>query len=109
MPEDFPDATVPRREFCLFSHPRVVVDQLDDTIVGLGILIKQAKLKRALAKPAFVFHLRESWEGGISDIERQAFEHIGKACGAGRVLISDQFNELPPPEVLALVKTKSKV
>lgn len=95
------------RTFCLFSHCRVAIDQFDDTCTGMKMLLRQAKLKRAPTKPAYVFHLREDWPGGLADIERRAFYELGKQCGAGRVLICEQSAELSPPEILALAKAKS--
>jgi hypothetical protein len=108
-PNEFPaEGVLPLREICLFSHPRVAIDQLEDTTVGLKLLLKKAKLRRSPNRPAFLFHLREQWERGLTDIERQAFVQVGKACGAGRVLISEVDRELPAPEVLGLAKAKPK-
>jgi hypothetical protein len=98
------DGVPPSREVCLFAHSRVAIDQISDTIVGTKVLLKRAKLKKAPAKPVIVFHLREHWAGGLTDVERNAFITVGKACGGGRILISEEPNELPAPEVLSLVK-----
>lgn len=106
-PETFPaEGIMPLREFCLFSHPRVAINQVEDSKLGLRVFLRKAKLKRAPGKAAFVFHLRESWDGGLTDLERAAFVEVGQACGAGRVLISEQPQELPAPEVLNLAKAK---
>lgn len=92
------------RSCFLLSHPRVLIESVPDMVLALGFYVREAGLKRSGAKPIYVMHVREPLEGGLSDLERSALNDVARKCGAGRVFVSTQAEEMHAPDVLALAK-----
>jgi hypothetical protein len=100
-PEDRALAT---KLFIPFTHPRVIVHDAKATLAALKCLLRGAGLRTSIGKHAFIFHILETLEGGISDVEAATFERLSKALGGGSCTIVNTPDAMTAPEVIALAK-----
>lgn len=95
------------RFFTAFAHPRAFIDNFEDTFRVISQALIEAGYKGRGKRLFYLVHLRDQWEGGLSDVERRALaEGLRQFCGAGEVHLSDAPHELTPPEVLAIARGK---
>ena len=98
---------LPGRWFTAFAHPRAFIDGFVDTSSLLQFYIHLSGYKSRSKNLIFLVHLRDEWEGGLSDVETRALMEICKSCGASEMRMTDQPVELTPPQVLEIARAKA--
>jgi len=93
--------------FTPFTHPRVLIHNVDDTERVLRLALKRTGLRRMVARPLFMVHLRDPLDGGLSDIEHRALFELTQRLGAAGFLLLNGPYELPAPEVLRIARAKN--
>ncbi|MEZ0327527.1 MAG: hypothetical protein ACAH95_16635 [Fimbriimonas sp.] len=97
--------TLVGRFFTAFAHPRAFIDGFDETRALIKFYIRESGYKTRSKKLIFLVHLRDDWEGGLSDVESRALVDICRQCGASEVRMADQPTELTPPQVLEIARS----
>jgi hypothetical protein len=90
----------------VFNHPRVVIHDIDNTERVLRYFIDQAlhaKRTSLFLRPRFVIHIIDTWEGGITDIEKEALKQLSERLRAKGMVLCEGPDELTEPEVYDLV------
>ncbi|HSI72950.1 MAG TPA: hypothetical protein VK934_07210 [Fimbriimonas sp.] len=96
------------RFFTAFAHPRAFIDNYEDTFRVISQALIEAGYKGRAKRLMYLVHVRDAWEGGLSDVERRALNQgLHEFCSAGEVKIVDQPYELTPPEVLSIARGKA--
>jgi len=90
--------------FSAFAHPRVLIDRFDDTCRVIDVCLKKAGWKKQMSYAVLVFHIRDEWAGGISDIEQKALMDLAKKLGANRTTLVNSMRELSAPEILQIAR-----
>ena len=71
-----------------FCHPRVLIGGFDEAELVVRTFLRQAFGGRKPVLPfSLVIYIAEELEGGLTDIEKRAFEHLGLRLGAGSVSV----------------------
>ena len=83
------------------------MDSFDDTLALVAFYIRVSGYKSRTRKHIFLVHVRDEWEGGLSDVERRALMQMCFMCGGSAVRMSDHPSELTPPQVLEIARTKA--
>ena len=70
-----------------FDHPRTIIGQFDIADAALRYLMKRTVSSRAFVRPVIVFHPKDDYEGGLSQIEVRALRDMGEHVGGREVHI----------------------
>jgi actin-like ATPase involved in cell morphogenesis len=94
-----------------FQHPRVCINNMDATTKLMRLLIDRAVPRRQRYSMGMlkrqihlVYHLLQPWEGGITDIERHAFQDLTRSVGASNYFIWDSPAELTDSQVMEIAE-----
>ena len=84
-----------------FEHPRSVLADFDKAETILRLVVGELFRTRLLRpSPVLVIHALEKTEGGLTAIERRAFEELGASVGARRTVVWEG-DELSDRDLLA--------
>ncbi|WP_374668411.1 hypothetical protein [Acinetobacter sp.] len=77
-----------------YDHPRSILDQFHAAESTLGSLLKMQKQPWYDPAPILFLQINESWEGGLTFIERRALKEMSYNAGARQALLFDQHGDL---------------
>jgi rod shape-determining protein MreB and related proteins len=85
-----------------FSHPRMLVGHFNNAESALKKVLSARKRSFLSASPHLVMHIREPWEGGLTQIEERVFIEVGLGAGASKVRVHAAPNALSDAQAIAL-------
>jgi MreB/Mbl protein len=89
----------------VFHHPRLVVHDLEHTYKVLRYFLDQALHRRIpFLRLHFVLHLLDTWEGGVTDVEKTALIQVCRDLGAKGIVLCLGSDEISEAEVLGLTQ-----
>jgi len=93
--------------YTAFAHPRVLIDHFDETQKVLALCLRKAGWRKHMALATFIIHIRDEWQGGISDLEQRALVEVAKQLGANNTMLVNSARDLSAPEVLQIARGSS--
>ena len=89
----------------VFHHPRLAIHDLEHTYKVLRHFLDQAFHRRVpFLRLHFVVHLLETWEGGLTDVEKAALIQVCRDLNAKGIVLCTGPNEMTETEVLDLTR-----
>lgn len=89
----------------VFHHPRLAVHDLEHTYKVLSYFLDKAMHRRLpFTRLYFVVHLLDTWEGGLTDVEKTALIQVCRDLGAKGGVLCTGPDEIGEAEVLDLTR-----
>lgn len=89
----------------VFNHPRLAIHDLENTYKVLKYFLDKALHRRVpFLKLHFVVHMLDTWEGGLTDVEKTALIQTCRDLGAKGIVLCTGSDEMTETEVLDLTR-----
>jgi MreB/Mbl protein len=89
----------------VFHHPRLAIHDLENTEKVLRYFLDKALHSRMpFRRLNFVIHLLDTWEGGLTDLEKRALDEVSRGIGARGIVLCTGPDEMTETEVIDLTR-----